>query len=523
MGIDDFEVCSPLKTKAGVHKVTGIYCHIRNLPAEYNSRLDNMHLVAICNVQDFKQADASFDDVLKLIVNDIQTLQTNGIDIGDNKNLKGTLINICADNLGANEVFGFVKSFNTDGFCRICSVSKKVSETQVKEDPELIRKKDDYMDYVQIAANGGNTKESKGIVHYCLFNDIEYFHILDNYSIDIMHDALEGIIYVFIRFFLNIIIDRKILKPDEISDMIRDFNYGLLGKRNKPSKVIFTKRNFNQNATQSYNIMLNMPFIFYNQKNDLEDIWPIMEQLLQILQIIFSSKISENDLVRLDGLTTKFLSDLVQNGVKLTPKLHNLIHYVRVLRLMGPLIHMWAMRVEAKHKFFTEIAKSTNNFKNIAKTLASRHQQLAALKTDLFLDKIIPSVQKKKFINTPEYEKYQSSNIFPSDFNFNECDSLEFLKINGNEYRKKLMLLIDGSVLQIKSILSTKLGYSLVCSNFKINEFNAHLNSIDVDITGQYTLVELNAKYPKVYEKKNLIGKNFIIADTLDVYNNFTV
>lgn len=320
-------------------------------------------------------------------------------------------------------------------------------------------------------------------------------------------------------FFLNTIIDRKILKADEISDMIRDFNYGVLGKKNKPSKVIFTKRNFNQNATQSYNLMLNMPFIFYNQKSDLEDIWSIMEQLLQILQIIFSSKITENDLVRLDSLITKFLSDLVQNGISLTPKLHNLIHYVRVLRLMGPLIHMWAMRVEAKHKFFT--AKSTNNFKNIAKTLASRHQHLAALRTDLFLDKITPLVQKKKFINTPEYKLYQSSNIFPSDFNFNECDSLEFLKINGIEYRKGLMLLIDGSVLQIKSILSTKLGYSLVCSNFKINEFNAHLNSIDVDITGQYTLVELNAKYPKVYEKKNLIGKNFIIADTLDVYNNF--
>lgn len=54
LGIDDFEVCSPLKTKAGVHKVTGIYCHIRNLPAEYNSRLENMHLVALCNVQDFQ-------------------------------------------------------------------------------------------------------------------------------------------------------------------------------------------------------------------------------------------------------------------------------------------------------------------------------------------------------------------------------------------------------------------------------------------------------------------------------------
>lgn len=147
---------------------------------------------------------------------------------------------------------------------------------------------------------------------------------------------------------------------------------------------------------------------------------------------------------------------------------------------MGPLIHMWAMRVEAKHKVFTNIARSINCFKNITKTLATRHQQLACLDNDLFSDKITVSAQKKKFSNTPDFKKYKTSKIFENDFNLNECVSLKFLKINSIEYRKGLMLFIDGFIGEIEEILSTKCGYSLICSSFKINELNISLNSIKV-------------------------------------------
>ena len=40
----------------------------------------------------------------------------------------------------------------------------------------------------------------------------------------------------------------------------------------------------------------------------------------------------------------------------------------------GPLKHMWCMRFEAKHSYFKHLARVVGNFKNIAKTLAHRHQ-----------------------------------------------------------------------------------------------------------------------------------------------------
>lgn len=41
----------------------------------------------------------------------------------------------------------------------------------------------------------------------------------------------------------------------------------------------------------------------------------------------------------------------------------------------GPLSNLWCMRFEAKHRYFKQVAKVIGNFKNIAKTLAYRHQR----------------------------------------------------------------------------------------------------------------------------------------------------
>ena len=42
----------------------------------------------------------------------------------------------------------------------------------------------------------------------------------------------------------------------------------------------------------------------------------------------------------------------------------------------GPPSRYWCMRFEAKHSYFKSLAQRVNNFKNICKTLAYRHQYL---------------------------------------------------------------------------------------------------------------------------------------------------
>ena len=67
--------------------------------------------------------------------------------------------------------------------------------------------------------------------------------------------------------------------------------------------------------------------------------------------------------------------------VKLLPKHHYLEHYPQMIRCFGPRIALWTMRFEAKHSFFKQVARHTNCFKNIPRSLAIKHQFMLAYHT----------------------------------------------------------------------------------------------------------------------------------------------
>ena len=52
-------------------------------------------------------------------------------------------------------------------------------------------------------------------------------------------------------------------------------------------------------------------------------------------------------------------------------------HRYSSLYRYGPLVHLWAMRFEGKHKVFKTASRGTS-FKNILKTLTEHHQRLMA-------------------------------------------------------------------------------------------------------------------------------------------------
>ena len=68
-------------------------------------------------------------------------------------------------------------------------------------------------------------------------------------------------------------------------------------------------------------------------------------------------------------------------------KFHYLVHYHRLLDEFGPLRNLWCMRFEAKHQYFKRFAAMMRNFRNVALSLATRHQYLQCLEfsVDSFL------------------------------------------------------------------------------------------------------------------------------------------
>lgn len=86
---------------------------------------------------------------------------------------------------------------------------------------------------------------------------------------------------------------------------------------------------------------------------------------------------------KLDTLKKLLEQDCLINYIKnsnpnqdLLPKHHYMVHYPRAIEMMGPLIYMWSMRYEGKHFFFKNMTHKLGNFKNLAKILAWRHQEM---------------------------------------------------------------------------------------------------------------------------------------------------
>lgn len=138
--MDDFEICCPIKSKATKHKICGVYFQIRNMPPNVSAKIDNIFLIALATTADLKD-DTVLNSLNELIVDELKKLESEGFKTSDEKTWKAALVNIAADNLGANFVMGFSKGFNANYYCRICSMPSVECEATTKEVPDKLRSK----------------------------------------------------------------------------------------------------------------------------------------------------------------------------------------------------------------------------------------------------------------------------------------------------------------------------------------------------------------------------------------------
>lgn len=525
IGIDDFDPSDALKSKAGNQKMCGIYFELRNVPPEFSSKLDTRKLVALANVRDIKNEVDSMDLIIRHIIKDLKLIEDRGITLADGTNFKGALVNICYDNLGGNTILGLVESFNATYYCRICECEKKECQLLLIEKSDKLRDYQTYLECVQELPAVDrliDVKETKGVKKYCLFNDLKFFKMFDNLSVDIMHDLSEGVIPFFISMCFETLSKRQILSQPRIQVKLRDYNYGFLNKEYKPSYVRFDRHSLGQSAKQLHCIMLNFPFIFNDQQHVLQREWNGMKELLSIIRIVYSNCITENDLIQLNESVQKHLSFIVESNNNLTPKHHILTHYAGVIRKMGPLIKMWMMRYESKHKVFTDMAQRTQNFINLPKTLANSHQIKSAYTLNNFQSEIQESKTTYSVCRTKDYNEHREH---MRSLQIESDKAYKFLKHNSYEYRPGLIIFEKEKPFEIIHIVKLNGNYMLYCRPYLILRFDPYLNSIEITIEKDGNgckLVELlRLSIGKTFDKTMCGGKFFIICESLDAFGGY--
>lgn len=524
LATDDFDVCNGLGSKATMHKLCPVYVLIKNLPLQFSSKLDAISLASLCYSNDIVTKFTDFNDMWLFIVQDVSQIE-NGIDIGGGEIIRGTVTYVSSDNLGQNTALGFVKNFSKAEYCcRFCTCSQSEMKTLCKEDQSKIRTLEQYNEHIKIVNNSTHVdlKESKGVVRYCVLNDLKYFNIIDSMVPDILHDLNEGTIPFALKNMFLLLIEKKVFTEKEINDKISNFDYGHLNRSNIPSNIGLQKRSLGQNAMQMLCLFYHMPYIFYEKRNNIEinQVWICIESLLHIVQIVYSMRIEEVDLQSLEYWTEIHLTNVTKCfKSSLIRKHHFMTHYARVIRAMGPIKAMSMIRKEAKHKVLKSYAAQTQNFTNITKTISERHQQHICMTKNIFTNELHHGKNVKpidvQFFDVCKH-LFEANNIL----NNQKILETSWLTYNAFNYKPKFFIFSEKCLFQIEKIVICSSEYFLFCSRFECVTYDEFLNSIEMKKSEpvEFALFNIIALEQKnVYESKKLNSKFYIILETLDL------
>lgn len=524
---DDFTVTNPLGPSASIHKLTAVYFCIENLPIELLSKTDNMYIAALIHSDDIKTKETDYNDIWRMVVRDIQQLEKFGFEVKDENSriLRGTISCICWDNLGANSSLALCESFSANHFCRVCKLTKAECQTRCEEVLSEYRTMEDYARQLSLIEDSTkvNFTESCGVKRYCSLNDLAYFKIFVNQSVDIMHDLNEGVIPFLLHNFFNLITSSKILTECALQKRFQFFDYGILSTKTVPAIIYVTKQNLNQTASKLMCLFRHLPFVLFDLRNHekLKGAWSCVQCLLRIVQIAYSTELSEADIKELEHLVSVHLRKVQEVfKVKLIPKHHFLTHYGTLVRLMGPLTLMSTMRSESMHQELKRIIETCRNFINITKTITNRFQANLTFKGNTYLNqfkygkKVSFEIFQSKIDNS---ERTLISSNFPCQ---NELYKLNWFSLNSYMYKKGLFVICDRKFLQIENLYLFNDEEYIACSQWDFVEFDEFLNSLQIVKSEPNTkkiIRFLDLKEKRLFECKSIDHKYFIIADTLIV------
>lgn len=174
--IDDFEVCNPLGTSRKKHKICAVYWVLSNLPIRYRSSVQSMYLACLSYSSDVKKY--GYSAILEPLLKDIEVLEKEGIYVQKlGENIRGTVLYVSADNLGAHSLGGFQENFNVDKFCRFCLASRsKISIHEVSDGVFPLRTTEAHENILLQLNKGADLVSVDGVKSDCVINRLLFSH-----------------------------------------------------------------------------------------------------------------------------------------------------------------------------------------------------------------------------------------------------------------------------------------------------------------------------------------------------------
>lgn len=378
--IDEFELCNPLGTSRKKHKLCSIYWILNNFRPGSHSALTSIYLAVLCKSNDVKTY--GYGNILEPLIQDLVTLEEHGVYVSKlGTFVKGTVHSVIADNLGAHSLAGFTESFSGHYICRFCTAQKsEIQSVDVYSGAFSLRTKEIHETHLKTAQD--TQTSCFGVKRSCpLTEHLNHFHVSTGYPPDIVHDLFEGVVPFELALCLSILISKKYFSLDSLNACILKFPFKWSDKKNRPHLIPHTyssRKTVGGNAHENWCLIRFLPFLIGDFVPEDELAWQVILDLKEIVELAVAPVHTQETIAYLDVKVSEHRQRLLEliPGETLKPKHHYLEHYSHLIMCFGPLVGVWTIRFEAKHSFFKQVARHTNNFRNIALTLATKHQQL---------------------------------------------------------------------------------------------------------------------------------------------------
>lgn len=518
---DDFEPFNVLGSKSGAYKIGAVYCKLLCLPPLIEAQLLHINPVMFFFSEDRK----TFSDrtIFAPLIEELNHLQSNGVQytFRQFKRIKLIPILIYGDNLGLNGILGFTESFNCNHYCRLCRISKAEAHFQTVEDISLWRTEKNYMEDVPL-----NNVSVTGIDELSVWNSLIRFHVTENYSVDIMHDLLEGVCHYDMAHIIIQLIHYGWFDLHTLNERIRTYNERSKNKNKFGfiTQKMLEDKSFRSSAKEMLNFIESFPFIVDGLIEDEElPAWHFYIVLRQILAIVLSFSVEEE--------TTDYLQVLIKEHHELyiqifrdtlKPKHHFMLHYPTVIKMIGPIRQIWCMRFESKHQFFKNVSRITQNRKNLIQTFCIKLQlSFANLLLNYEDESLLPTIFGNDVPISNFSEKYSFRNL-------NLQGGTETLKVlpyifhnNSTQFKENTCVQIHRNCPQLHEsqfpyFLKIHdcfeiLGKLYVAGEVLINNgFSRQYFGYTVDFSNEFILIPYESVVKKMYQVIQCIEYNVI-------------
>ena len=504
---DDLEISNALGTSRKIHKLSAVYWLLGNIPSMYRSNLHVIQLALLCKVTDVQSC--GYESVFSPLLKDLQILEQDGVFIESlGQCVKGTVMCVAADNLGAHGLAGFVQSFSRNYICRFCLCTSDEMQSKEVSDGEFSKRTRPCHDlHVQTAMQGADAY--LGVKAECaLSKTLQHFHPVDGFPPDILHDLFEGIVPVELALCINEMIRRKYFTLEYLNRMINTFPYEHYDKLDKPkpiSKTFATKKSIGGNGHENSTLIRLLPLMVGSNVPEGDDTWAILMDLKEIVQMVLSTSFTEESIQYMQSKISDHRQALqaMFPDFRLKPKHHYIEHYPELTKCYGPLVHLWTMRFEGKHSFFKKVIHDTQNFKNVLKTLATRHQYMMAyhLSAPSFFK---PHTQASSLSSVQVATLPQVAKDFiQTQTDSQTIYSASTVSIKGTEFANGMFVSVGHSgglpnFSRIDQVLLVNNSVFFLCSNYEC-WYLEHLRSFELTSTGHmsvHQLSDLNDTFP---------------------------